>query len=223
MPDIITRKCNGCSELIKINRNNIENILYHKNKYYHLKCFCEIAEKRSKAKRSTAAEWKFALDNLLELEADTKKMLESAWAKDDLNEWLLGNYDIAAVPARFWQVAADLERGVYKGKKCRPISINMLVDMWKWGQIRLNKIASKNKTNNMGPKNDTDRIRYDLSILIGHVGDYIKYTTRTKEETVEIKNRVQITNKINYENLNVRPKEKQEDNNIFDLMNDIFK
>lgn len=223
MPDIITRKCSGCSELIEVNRNNITNVLYYKNKYYHSKCFCEIAEKRSKAKRSTAIEWKTALDSLLELEIDTKRMLESAWAKDDLNEWLLSNYDIAAVPTRFWQVAADLERGSYKGKKCRPVSISMLVDMWKWGQNRLNKIAAKNKINHMGPQNDTDRLRYDLSILIGHVGDYIKYTTRTKEESVEIKNRVQVTNKINYENLNVQQKEKQEDNNIFDLMNDIFK
>jgi hypothetical protein len=135
---------------------------------------------------------------------------------------LLGNYDIAAAPSRFWQIVADLERGVYKGKKCRPVSISMLFDMWKWGQNRLNKIASKNKTNHMGPQNDTDRLRYDLSILIGHVGDYIKYTTRTKEESVEIKNRVQITNKINYENLNMQRKEKQNDNNILDLMDDIF-
>lgn len=218
----ILRKCGGCSNAIEINRDNVADVCYYKNKYYHSKCFCEIAEKRSKAKRSTAAEWKEALDNLCELEADTKKMLESAWAKDDLNEWLLCNYDIAAVPTRFWQVAADLERGLYKGKKCRPVSMGMLADMWKWGQNRLNKIASKNKTKNMGPQNDTDRLRYDLSILIGHVGDYIKYITRTKEESVEIKNRVQTTKKINYENLNVYSKEKQNDSNILDLMDDIF-
>lgn len=222
MSDIILRKCGGCSDTIEINRNNIVDVLYYKNKYYHSKCFCEIAEKRSKAKRSTALEWKNALDSLLEIETDTKKMLEGAWAKDDLNEWLLSNYDIAAVPSHFWQVAADLERGIYKGKKCRPVSISMLFDMWKWGQNRLNKIASKNKTNNMGPQNDTDRLRYDLSILIGHVGDYIKYTTRTKEESAEIKNRVQTTSKINYENLNMQRKEKQNDNNILDLMDDIF-
>ena len=98
----------------------------------------------------------------------------------------------------------------------------MLVDMWKWGQVRLNRIASKNKTNNMGPKNDTDRLRYDLSILLGHVGDFIKYTTRTKEEAVEIKNRVQTISKINYENLNIQSKEKTSDSNILDLMNEIF-
>ena len=94
MSDTILRKCGGCSDTIEINRNNILDVLYYKNKYYHSKCFCEIAEKRSKAKRSTASEWQGALDNLWELEAETKKMLESAWIKDDLNDWLLSNYDI---------------------------------------------------------------------------------------------------------------------------------
>lgn len=222
MPEIIVRKCTACKEPIEINRRNIVDVIYYDKVYYHKTCFCERATKRSQSKCKKQKEWQVALDSIAELEADTIKILESAWSKDDLNEWLLSNYDITAVPTRFWQVTADLERGVYKGKKCRPVSINMLVDMWKWGQKRLNKIASKNKTNHMGPQNDTDRLRYDLSILIGHVGDYIKYTTRTKEESVEIKNRVQTTNKINYENLNVQPKEKQNDSNILDLMNDIF-
>lgn len=222
MPEMIVRKCTACKEHIEISRNDLANVIYYDKAYYHKACFCERAEKRSQSKCKKQKEWQSALDGIAVLETETKQMLESAWAKDDLNEWLLGNYDIAAVPARLWQVAADLERGVYKGKKCRPISIDMLVDMWKWGQNRLNKIAAKNKTNHMGPQNDTDRIRYDLSILIGHVGDYIKYTTKTKEESVEIKNRVQTTNKINYENLTVQSREKQNDNNILDLMNDIF-
>ena len=222
MPNTILRKCSGCSKTIEINRNNIVDILYYKNKYYHSKCFCEIAEKRSKAKISTAAEWQTALDNLCELEADTKKMLESAWIKDDLNAHLLSNYDIAAVPTRFWQIVADLSSGTYKGKHCKPVSMETLLGAWKWGQKRLNSINAKNKTNHKGPKNDADRIVYDLAILIGHVGDYIKYISTTKEESAEIKSRIQTTNKINYENIDTQSKEKQNDSNILDLMDDIF-
>lgn len=216
------RKCGACPKPIEIDKEHTSNIVYYKGKYYHSSCFCNIATKRSQSKIKTASEWENALDNLWEIEADTKKMLESALAKDDLNEWLLANYDIAAVPTRFWQMVADLERGIYKGKKCRPISINMLTDMWKWGQKHLNKIDAKNKTNHNGPQNDVDRLRYDLSILISHVGDYIKYTTTTKEESAEIKSRVHATNKINYEKLYTQSKEKQNDDNILDLMNDIF-
>lgn len=222
MPDIILRKCGGCSDTIEINRGNVADVLYYKNKYYHSKCFCEIAEKRSKAKRSTAVEWQTALDNLWELEADTKKMLESAWIKDDLNDHLLSNYDIAAVPTRFWQIVADLGNGTYKGKRCKPVSMETLLGAWKWGQKRLNGVNAKNKTSHKGPKNDSDRVVYDLAILIGHMGDYIKYTTRTKEESAEIKSRVQTTNKINYESLNIQSKENQNDSNILDLMDDIF-
>lgn len=218
----MVRKCAACPKPIEIDKNHTSNIVFYKKKYYHSKCFCDLATKRSQSKIKTASEWKNALDNLWEIETDTKKMLESALAKDDLNEWLLANYDIAAVPTRFWQMVADLERGIYKGKKCRPISINMLTDMWKWGQKHLNKIDAKNKTNHNGPQNDVDRLRYDLSILISHVGDYIKYTTTTKEESAEIKSRVHATNKINYEKLYTQSKEKQNDDNILDLMNDIF-
>lgn len=222
MPNTILRKCGGCSDTIKISRNNISDVTYYKNKYYHSKCFCEIAEKRSKAKRSTATEWQEALDNLWALETDTKKMLEAFWIKDALNEHLLSNYDIAAVPTRFWQIVADLSNGTYKGKRCKSVSMETLLGAWQWGQKRLNGINAKNKTNHMGPANDSDRVMYDLAILIGHIGDYIKYTSMTKEESAEIKSRVQNTNKINYENLRVQQKDKQDDGNILDLMDDIF-
>ena len=222
MPNTILRKCGGCSNAIEINRNNISDILYYKNKYYHSKCFCEIAEKRSSAKRSTAVEWKEALDNLWELEIDTRKMLESSWIKDDLNEHLLSNYDIAVVPTRFWQIVADLGNGTYKGKRCKPVSMETLLGAWKWGQKRLNGINAKNKTNHTGPKNESDRVVYDLAILIGHIGDYIKYTSRTKEESAEIKSRIQNSNKINCENIRTQSNNNQSDENILDLMNDIF-
>ena len=218
----VRRKCGGCSEIIEIHRSNISDVLYYKNKYYHSKCFCEIAEKRSKAKIKTAPEWQTALDNLCELEIDTRKMLESAWVKDDLNDYLLSNYDIAAVPTRFWQIVADLGNGTYKGKKCKPVSMETLLGAWKWGQRKLNKINANNKTIHKGPTNDADRVVYDLAILIGHVGDYIKYTSRTKEESAEIKSRLQSSNKINCENICVQASSNQSDENILDLMNEIF-
>lgn len=200
MPDVILRKCGGCSGTIEINKNNITDVLYYKNKYYHYKCFCEIAEKRSKAKRNTAVEWKSALDNLLELEADTKKMLESAWTKDDFNEWLLNNYNISAVPSRFWQMVADLERGVYKGKRCKGISIEILFGAWKWGQNKLNQINRINKMGNKGPKNDEARLVYDLAILVNKVPNYLAHKAKLEALKEEAKKETKI-NHINYDNM----------------------
>jgi hypothetical protein len=223
MSDVIERKCHGCPTPVEINRNNVTSVIYYKKKYYHLECFCKIAEKRSQSKtKSVSTEWQAVLNNISEIKADTQKMVLRSLNENDLNNWLLSNYDVASVPKSFWQLIADLEKGVYKRKKCRAISMETLLGAWNWGQKRLNKINSKNKTNNCGPKNDDDRLRYDLAILIGHMGDYIKYTTRTKEEVVEIKNRIQNTNKINCENIYVQSKEKQNNENILDLMNDIF-
>ena len=222
MPDTILRKCGGCSDVIEISRNNITDILYYKNKYYHSKCFCEIAEKRSKAKRSTAVEWQTALDNLWELEADTKKMLEGAWIKDDLNEWLLNHYNITTVPSRFWQIVADIGNGTYKGKRCKSVTMETLLDAWKWGQKKLDSISRNNKMNHKGPASDDARIMYDLSIIISKVPNYLSHKSKMKMLQVEEKRETAKTH-INYDNVQ---KNKIENNSGLDdissLLDDIF-
>lgn len=216
------RKCGACPKPIEIDKEHTSNIVYYKNKYYHSSCFCDIATKRSQSKIKSASEWKEALDNLWELEAETDKMLKSSIAKDELNEWLLSHYDIAVVPSRFWQIVADLGRGVYKGKKCRPVSMEMLLGVWKWGQRKLDEIATNNRTNRNGPSNGDDRIRYDLAILLSHTNDYIKYTQRNKEEVADIAAKVQSAKKFDYEKIYEQAQKKTETDDILNLMNDIF-
>lgn len=222
MPDTILRKCGGCADTIEINRNNITDILYYKNKYYHSKCFCDIAEKRSKTKRSTAAEWQAALDNLWELEADTKKMLESAWVKDDLNEWLLGHYNIISIPSRFWQILADLERGVYKGKKCKPVTMETLLGAWRWGQRKLDSISRNNKMNRKGPDSDDARIMYDLSIIVSKVPNYLAYKTKTEAAEKERRKSMQESIKVDYNTFSRRAESNNDYIDISSLIDDIF-
>ena len=222
MSDTILRKCGGCSCAIEINRSDITDVLYYKNKYYHSKCFCEIAEKRSKAKRSTAAEWQEALDNLWELEADTKKMLESAWIKDDLNDWLLNHYNITTVPSRFWQILADLENGIYKRKKCKPVAMETLFGAWKWGQKKLDSISRNNKMNHRGPEGDDARIMYDLSIIISKVPNYLSHKSKMQILQVEEKRESARTH-INYDNVQQTKIENNRGlDDISDLLDDIF-
>lgn len=216
------RKCIACPKPIEIDKEHTSNIVYYKGKYYHSSCFCDIATKRSQSKIKSASEWKEALDNLWELEAETEKMLKSSIAKDELNEWLLSHYDIAVVPARLWQIVADLERGSYKGKRCRPISMEMLLGVWKWGQRKLDEIAANNRANHKGPSNGDDRIKYDLAILLGHINDYIKHTQRNKEEVADIAAKAQNTKKFDYEKIYEQAQKKTETDDILNLMNDIF-
>ena len=95
--------------------------------------------------------------------------------------------------------------------------------MWKWGQKNLNKIYANNKTKNKAPNDAFGRIRYDLAVLIRHTDDYIKFTTRSKEEAIEIADRVENARKFNYEKIYAQSKkEESSSNDILDLMNEIF-
>lgn len=194
----MVRKCAACPDPIEIDRNHTSNVVFYKKKYYHSNCFCDIATKRSQAKIKSASEWKEALDNLWELEAETENMLKSSLTKDELNDWLLSHYDVAVVPSRFWQVAADLERGVYKGKKCKPVLMETLLGAWKWGQRKLDEIARSNKANHKGPQNDEARLVYDLAILIGHISDYTKYINGIKSAEIERENKRKEEIKVDY-------------------------
>ena len=180
------RKCAECKKMIKIDRDNITGILKFQDKYYHTECFKEMTTHKAASKRGKPEMWQNALDNVVVLETETKKILESSIAKDDLNEWLLKNYDIVAVPTRFWQMVADLERGIYKGKMCRPTSMQTLLGTWKWGQRQLDSIARSNKANHKGPQNDEKRLVYDLAILVQKVPSYLAYKDKEKTAAIEM-------------------------------------
>jgi hypothetical protein len=177
---MITRKCAKCKGEIEIDKNNISNVIQFQGKYYHSNCFESMAEQKASSNMGKPEQWRDALDRLWELEAETKKMLEYFFAKDDLNVWLLDNYDITMIPTRFWQVVAELESGIYKGKRCKPVSISTLCGCWKWGQRKLNEIHQYNKSQCKGPKDDSARLMYDLAVLVGKIPNYLAYKEKQK-------------------------------------------
>lgn len=216
------RKCGACPKSIEIDKEHTSNIVYYKNKYYHSNCFCDLATKRSQAKIKSASEWKDALDKLWELEADTKKMLESALTKDELNDWLLAHYDVTVVPSRFWQIVADLERGIYKGKKCKSIPMETLLGAWEWGQKKLDSIAKNNKANRRGPQNDEARLVYDLAILIGHISDYTKYINKIKSAEIERENKRKEEIKVDYNKIKTSSNDNHGLDDINELLDDLI-
>lgn len=215
----MVRKCAACPNPIEIDRNHTSNIVFYKKKYYHSKCFCDLATKRSQSKTKCTSEWKEALDNLWELEAETENMLKSSLTKDELNDWLLSHYDVAVVPSRFWQVAADLERGVYKGKKCKPVLMETLLGAWKWGQRKLDEIARSNKANHKGPQNDEARLVYDLAILVGKVPSYLAYKEKQKVTAIELARNTSY-NEVDMSRIGQQKKEVK--NDISDVFNDLY-
>ena len=219
MGDIIVRKCNACKGEIVINRSE-SNAIYYDNMYYHKDCFHELATKRSQSKRGKPEKWMAALSHIDAIEAETKKMLEGAWIKDDLNTWLLGHYDIAVVPARFWQVLCELEGGVYRGKRCKPVSIETLFGAWKWGQRKLDSISKNNKMNHRGPESDDARIMYDLSILVSKIPNYLTHVSKMKMIESDVNHQKEKT-KINYHNIETNSQTREVDD-ISSLLDEIF-
>jgi hypothetical protein len=193
------RKCAQCKEAIEIDNNNIVDVICYEKSYYHKHCFCALAEKRSQSKRGKPEKWQAALDNISQIEAETVQTLRSLCAKDELNVWLLDNYDITAVPARFWQIVADLEQGVYKGKKSKSITMETLLGAWKWGQRKLDSIAKSNKAKRTGPQSDDARIMYDLSILVSKIPNYL--AQKAKADAVQAAAKVEVASRINYNNV----------------------
>ena len=222
MVDTIVRKCGGCTNPVEIKRNNVENIVFYKLKYYHSKCFCDIATKRSSKNTKTAQEWKDALDNFVELERDTKNKLDNSWSGDDLNEWLLDHYNITKAPDRIWSMLADLNKGKYKNKRCEPISTELILETWKWGQRKLDSIARNNKMSNKGPADDSARIIYDFSIIVSKVPNYLSHQAKMKMIHEEEKKESEKTY-IDYDNI---PTAKVERDTTFDdistLLDEIF-
>lgn len=216
------RKCAKCKGTIKIDHGSIIDIIFYKKLYYHKTCFCELAEERSKSKRGKPEEWKNALNSVHSLEAETANMLRGLCAKDDLNIWLLDHYDISTVPSRFWQIVADLECGKYKGKRCKPVTIETLFGAWQWGQKKLDSIARNNKMKHTGPESDDARVMYDCSIIISKIPNYLSHKSKMKmlQETEKVETAKEYINYNNVQKTQVGNNDGLDD--ISGLLDDIF-
>ena len=165
--------------------------------------------------------WQEALDNIWVLEDETRKAIEYFVAKDNLNAWLLDNYDIVSVPSYFWQVVAELENGVYRNKRCKPVKTFDLYECWKWGQRKLNEINIGNRMNHKGPGNDSERLCYDLAILITKYPLFLKHKSKASAQIIN-ENLERQQPKIDYGLLEKNNKHDDDDNDILDLMDEVF-
>ena len=203
MVEIITRRCDKCKEDIEINIDDIKNLIFFEKKYYHKECFRELAEKRILNARCSP-KWGVALRDINKLELEIKENLLYRYHQDKLNAWLLEHYkeyNVVRIPDPFWPYIAQLHHGEYKGKKCNPIKIEVIVELWKWGQAKLDMIALNNASNHKGPKNLTSRLRYDLAILVRHFDEFKKHQNNIKAMEAESKIAEKEDIKINYDKI----------------------
>lgn len=224
MAEVRERQCHACKNQIEIYKNNIVDIIYYKKYFYHKSCFCKLAGEKSKSNRGKPADWQYALDNLSAFEDAAREQLEYPFIKDDLNDYLIENYNVVAVPDRFWLVTTELIQGKYKRKKCKPIPLKILFETWKWGQRKLNKINSDNKMANRGPSDDKERILYDLGVVVSKVPNYLAY--KEKQKAAEIERERELKENVRIDYCKIANNTQRKDNNNFQdissLVDDLF-
>lgn len=199
-----SRKCTKCKQKIFFDLDNISGIVNFKNLFYHSDCFVEYCHGR--AAESGSPVWQKYINNMSKFEDEAKKRINYRKSKNDLNNYLISHYDVQEIgDKRFWTVVTELEQGVYKKKKCNPVPTDILLDAWKWSQVRLDAINRKNKIARKGPSNDIERIPYDLAIIVKHIPDYLKAKAKREAEEADRIAREKERVKINYNNIYSAP------------------
>ena len=183
-----TRTCKKCKEKINIALENLNSgdFVKYKSAFYHADCFIDQANKMISKNNKTSITWQEALDNLDEYKSEARNVVKFTLYRDALNEYLIDNYEIAALSSYFWNVIAEIENGQYRKKRCKKISISEILDMWEYYQPELDKTYKENlsRGNEMFGE---DRVRYDLAIIIKNYEKIKKGIAKEKAKAAEAK------------------------------------
>jgi hypothetical protein len=90
-----------------------------------------------------------------------------------------------------------------------------------WGQRNLDNIHKRNKAKNKGPKANSERINYDLAIVLNHIEDYEKHIAKLEIEEAERKAQEKEVIKIDYSKVQAK-KETHGLDDIGDLLEDLI-
>ena len=217
----IKRKCSCCGEDFYISKDNIDDAIYYDKKTYHSSCFINICNKRSQMKREDVSQkWTWILNHLDSIKQESYEHLKLAVIKEDVFNFIKDTYDITIIPTTVWQKLSNIYNGTFKGMTYG-IPPEHLLDMWERKIDMLNGIANRNNTKGR-TMNVDQRINYDLSVLVNKYDSYLKWLEKQKilEEEKEIEKNENIVGKtIGYV---VQKAEKNNSDDISDLVDDIF-
>lgn len=220
MSATLIRKCAFCGEDIVLTRDDMHMVSY-KKKSYHTECFKTMCNGRVLKNNRYSSIYSDALQNLDQLESEAKKKLMHRFVQDELNEYLIVHYDVGALSRRFWSIIADIQSGKYNGKRCKPIELETLFDMWKYYKEELDRINLRNlkQGNNIF---DENRVLYDLAIIMKNYGKIQREMKKEKVAAEETKMATKtIKEKINYMSIGGKKTEDGQ-KDISSIMDEIF-
>ncbi len=227
MKDIL-RKCHLCDitgyKSINVDR---DKFIYHKGSYCHYDCF--IKNKNENNKDNLNQDQIIKIADEMVLKTHKIKSVQESIDKDRLTYWLYDNYNISVLPNLFFQKLQRINKGTFSERISVPISCYDLLQIFKKMKTYLDKVNNNNERKGK-IINLSQRVNYDLSIVINNYDDYIKWKQKQKTETIEndklqeeikSKNNIQTNNIINVQKY-VNRQNDNEELNIVDLLDEVF-
>ena len=223
----ILRKCTYCdSKGIKSIQIGKDKFIYYNNKYYHYNCF--IKYKSENNEYNLSQEQIINMADEMVLKTKTIKSVIDSINKDRLIYWIYDYYNVSTLSSLFFQKLTMINNGTYSDKLIVPISCYDLLQIYKKMKSYLNKVNSNNERNGKNISL-TNRIHYDLAIILNNYDEYIKWKQKQKTENVEkIKLQEEIKSKkdICINNITSIKKNQNQNNNkeinIAEILDEVF-
>jgi len=178
-----------------------------KGKYYHVDCYRQHLKKR---KKMTEEEIESKVNERIEI--SKLEVLENERKREFLN-WIMDFYD-GSLPSYFLKKLQMVRTGTYEGLR-EPIDYETLLDIYTHMENYLNKIAAKKQLKT------TQRMNYDLAVVIGNYNDYKRFKERQKKNSVdkvEIDKHTTVTEKVK----RAEKIKKKEEFDISDIMGELL-
>lgn len=173
------RKCDFCKEMIELNRENSEGVLFYNKKYYHEACFIAFCNKKIKAqeksKKESRFDWEGALKKIPKLQKAAQERMIQLLEKDDIYHFILDNYGISKINNKQWEKLDHIYNGTYDGLSYAIGPVELLEE-WKYYMPELmQRRANKQMTG-------VQAFPYDLAILLSRNAEYRAMLERRKLE-----------------------------------------
>jgi hypothetical protein len=205
----ILRKCGYCDydsngRSLGMDKKSVnletDDFLRYKNKFYHTICFIQLLKKKGKLNE-------IEIDNLVkETKKENQIEIQLIIDKDKLTFWIYENYNITVLPSSFFNKLDEINNGSYKGLSTG-INNDDILNIFKKMKLYLDKNAEKLKNKGKGFKSITERINYDLSVVINNYDKYKGWkkeqesqTFKENEQDSYVENKRLFNNKIRSQN-----------------------
>lgn len=199
--DPVTRRGEKPVKSINIEEDDFIKLLT--GKYYHTECYREYL--RNQTKTSFSEE---EIDSkILEIKKRQEEEIQEAKEKDKFLQYIMDLYD-CTLNSYFLKKVNAIRKGEDE-KVSDEVTYFEMLEIYQYMKGYLNKASSKKAF-----QNKSQRMNYELAIVVGNIGDYREYKQKMRErqeDEQQTDHSILQMDKVNIKNL---PKKKKKDEGI---------